>query len=234
MSWDQGPYRVTDDCIRPVNSSRGASASSLCSAAARTWRAGSAAPTSCSRSGDGRWRAARTKAGSTGSPARGCCASGRARSCCAPQNASSLREGKARRAGAAAAGYHPADAAGAGRRARHQGTLTAGIRPVADVARSWLGRPGIAEAVEEVGSGGDLGCGSGRVERCPPPEPIGCGGWWSIEFVALGVLAWSGCHGLWRRPRGVHCQPFEVLDGGGEQELVAGPARSAQSQAIEA
>jgi hypothetical protein len=29
----------------------------------------------------------------------------------------------------------------------------------------------------------------------------------------------------------VHCQPFEILDGGGEQKLVSGAAEAAQSEA---
>ena len=90
----------------------------------------------------------------------------------------------------------------------------------------------MAEAVEELWSGARSGSGSGRAERCLRRL--------SRSAEAVGGLSrrlrwvswhWSGCHGLWRRPRGVHCQAFEVLDGGGEQELVPGAAEAAQSEA---
>jgi hypothetical protein len=44
-------------------------------------------------------------------------------------------------------------------------------------------------SVKKSGRVRDLGSGSGRVEQCLPPEPIGWGDRWSIEGVALGSLA---------------------------------------------
>ncbi len=41
----------------------------------------------------------------------------------------------------------------------------------------------------------------------------------------------SGHHGLWRRSCGVIGESFEVLNGGGQQELVSGSGEAPQSEA---
>jgi hypothetical protein len=41
--------------------------------------------------------------------------------------------------------------------------------------------------------------------------------------VVLSFLALSGCHGLWQRPCGVHCQAFDRSStvNGGERAILA-------------
>jgi hypothetical protein len=96
--------------------------------------------------------------------------------------------------------------------------------------RTWL--PLLAETVEEVGSGARSGVRLWRGRRVSSrlSRSAEAGGGLSrrLSWVSGHRLR---CHGLWRRPRGVHCQAFEVLDGGGEQELVPGAAEAAQSEA---
>jgi hypothetical protein len=109
---------------------------------------------------------------------------------------------------------------------------TSGLSRTSVVLRRGSEGQSLAGAVEEVWSGARSGARlwpgrtvSSRVSRsaeavCDLPRE-----WRRVCWH------WSGCHGLWQRPRGVHCQAFEILDGGGEQELVPGAAEAAQSEA---
>jgi hypothetical protein len=106
-------------------------------------------------------------------------------------------------------------------------------------SRTYCGRPLdrfsrrlIAEAVEELWCGASFGVllSTGRTVSFRLSRSAEAAGGLSRELHWV-PWHWSGCQGLWRWPRGVRCQAFEILDGGGEQELVPGAAEAAQSEA---
>lgn len=69
--------------------------------------------------------------------------------------------------------------------------------------------------------------------HCCSASVLSWGGFVFLVYLFGFLCLGSGSHGPRRRSDDVVCQPFEVLDGGGKQELIPCARETAQSQPVQ-